>query len=71
MMRALIFIYHGTDDTLVPLEHPRAFISALEKAGVKHETYWIEGRSHILAHLFSAQAIPKAIDFLDANLSVK
>ena len=63
-----VFIYHGTKDTLVSTEHPKAFISALEKNNVKHEMYWIEGRSHIFAHLFSAQAIPKAIDFLDRNL---
>lgn len=63
-----VFIYHGTSDTLVPLEHPKAFISALEKQGVKHEVYWVKGRSHILTHLFSASAIPEAIDFLDNNL---
>jgi len=63
-----VFIYHGTTDTLVSLEHPKALISKLEKYGVKHEVYWIEGRSHILTHLFSAEAIPKAIDFLDKNL---
>ena len=62
------FIYHGTKDTLVPLEHPKALIKKLEEKGVPHETYWIEGRSHILTHLFSAEAIPKAIDFLDKNL---
>ncbi len=63
-----VFIYHGTADTLVSPEHPKAFIAALEKKNVKHEVYWIEGRSHIFTHLFSAQAIPKAIDFLDKNL---
>lgn len=63
-----VFIYHGTDDTLVSVEHPKAFISALEKKGVDHEVYWIEGRSHIMTHLFSAKAIPRAIDFLDKNL---
>ena len=63
-----VFIYHGTKDTLVSTEHPKAFIAALEKKGVKHEVYWIKGRSHILAHLFSANAIPEAIDFLDRNL---
>lgn len=66
-----VFIYHGTADDLVPIEHPKAFIAALEKQGVEHETYWIEGRSHIFTHLFPAQAISKAIDFLDKNLSVK
>lgn len=63
-----VFIYHGTKDTLVSPEHPKALIAALEEKGVKHEVYWIEGRSHILAHLFSAEAIPKAITFLDENL---
>ncbi|MEK6230797.1 MAG: alpha/beta hydrolase [Luteolibacter sp.] len=63
-----VFIYHGTADDLVPVEHPKAFIGALQAKGVPHETYWIKGRSHIFAHLFSAAAIPKAIDFLDKNL---
>ncbi len=66
-----VFIYHGTKDDLVPIEHPKALIAALEKKGIEHETYWIEGRSHIFTHLFPAQAISKAIDFLDKNLSVK
>jgi len=63
-----VFIYHGTADDLVPTEHPKAFIAALQAKDVPHQIYWIEGRSHILAHLFSAAAIPKAIDFLDRNL---
>ena len=63
-----VFIYHGTADDLVPVEHPKAFIAALEAKGVKHEVYWVKGRSHILAHLFPASAISKAIDFLDRNL---
>ena len=63
-----VFIYHGTADDLVPIEHPKAFLSALEKKGVPHETYWIEGRSHIMSHLFPAGAIREAIDFLDKHL---
>ncbi len=63
-----VFIYHGTKDDLVPLEHPNALIAALRKHDVEHEVYWIEGRSHILAHLFSGHAIPKAISFLDKHL---
>ena len=63
-----VFIYHGTADDLVPTEHAKAFVSALEKNGVYHETYWIEGRSHILSHLFPAGAIREAIDFLDKHL---
>ena len=64
-----VFIYHGTKDDLVPLEHPEAFIAALRKHDVEHEVYWIEGRSHILAHLFSARAVPEAIGFLDKHLA--
>lgn len=63
-----VFIYHGTADTLVPIEHPHTFIAVLEKNDVKHEVYWIRGRSHISAHLFPAKAIPDAIDFLDTHL---
>jgi acetyl esterase/lipase len=64
-----VFIYHGTSDDLVPIEHPKAFVSALEKSGVPHETYWIEGRSHIMSHLFPAGAIHEAIGFLDKHLN--
>lgn len=63
-----VFIYHGTADDLVPIEHPKAFIKVLEEKGVPHEVYWIKGRSHIFTHLFPADAISKAIDFLDKNV---
>ena len=63
-----VFIYHGTSDTLVPVEHPKVLIATLQKHDVKHEVYWIEGKSHIFAHLFSVDAIPNAINFLDKNL---
>lgn len=63
-----VFIYHGTADNLVPIEHPKAFIAALEKNNVEHQVYWIEGRAHIMTHLFSARAVPKSIDFLDKHL---
>lgn len=63
-----VFIYHGTSDDLVPIEHPKALIKALKRNGVEHEVYWINHRSHITAHLFSASAIPNAIDFLDKHL---
>lgn len=64
-----VFLYHGTSDSVVPLEHPKAFIAALQQNDVPHEVYWIEGRSHIFTHLLSAEAIPKAINFLDKHLN--
>lgn len=63
-----VFIYHGSKDTLVPLQHPKAFIDGLEKNNVEHEVYWVEGRSHVFTHLLSANAVPRAIDFLDKHL---
>lgn len=63
-----VFLYHGTSDDLVPIEHPKAFVAALEENGVEHEVYWIKGRSHIFTHLFPAAAISKALDFLDRKL---
>lgn len=63
-----VFLYHGTGDTLVPIKHTEAYIASLEKHQVTHEAYWIDGRSHIMTHLFPAQAISKAIDFLDQHL---
>jgi acetyl esterase/lipase len=63
-----VFIYHGTADNLVPMEHPEAFSAALREKGVEHEAYWIKGRSHIMTHLFPANAISEAIRFLDGKL---
>ncbi|MEP2776611.1 MAG: alpha/beta hydrolase [Luteolibacter sp.] len=63
-----VFIYHGTKDDLVAPKHAEVYIAALEKNQVPHEVYWIEGRSHVTAHLFPAQTISKAIDFLDQQL---
>ncbi len=59
------FVYHATEDKLVPLEHAWAMIHGLEKFRVPHEVYWINGRDHIAAFLFPAEAVDKAIDFLD------
>ncbi|MGJ8643503.1 MAG: alpha/beta hydrolase fold domain-containing protein [Luteolibacter sp.] len=63
-----VFLYHGTGDTLVPTKHTETYIASLEKHQVTHEVYWIKGRSHIMTHLFPAQAISESIDFLDQHL---
>ncbi len=62
------FIYHATEDTLVPREHAWAMITGLEKYKVPHEVYWINGRDHIPAFLFPANAVNRAIDFLDRTI---
>jgi acetyl esterase/lipase len=63
-----MFLYHATGDQLVKPEHPLAMIYALEKSGVAHESYWIEGRDHIEAFLFPAGAVNAAVDFLDREM---
>jgi acetyl esterase/lipase len=63
-----VFLYHGTADDIVPPAHPEALVAALRKNRIDHEVYWIEGRSHVFAHLFPADAIEEAVDFLDAHL---
>ncbi len=63
-----MFIYHGTDDHLVPPEHARAMISALERNHVFHETYWVEGRDHVATFLLPAGAVNAAIAFLDRQM---
>ena len=59
------FVYQAVDDKLVPPEHAWAMINALERSNVPHEVYWIYGRDHVAAFLFPADAINRAIDFLD------
>jgi len=63
-----VFIYHGTGDQLVPIEHPQALIAQLKKYNVPHEVYWLEGKSHVKTHLFPADSISKAITFLDQHV---
>lgn len=65
------FIYQGMGDQLVKPEHALASVAALKKAGVPHETYWIEGRDHIATFLFPASAVSRAIDFLDRHMKGK
>lgn len=66
-----MFLYHGTADNLVRLEHPRAMIHELEKHHIHYETYWIEDRDHIPAFLLPANSVNQAIDFLDKQLGVR
>jgi acetyl esterase/lipase len=63
------FIYHATDDKLVPRQHAWDLISVLEENDVCHESYWIKGRGHVAAFLFPADAINQAINFLDPILT--
>lgn len=65
------FIFHGTADTTVPPEHARRLEAALRRSGVKHETLWLEGKSHALTLLSPGDSENRAIRFLDANLRAR
>lgn len=62
------FLYHGTGDTTVSPEHTRVFKAALDRAGVRNEVRWLEGKGHASVLLFGGEAADEAIDFLDGVL---
>lgn len=62
------FIYHGTDDTTVSPEHSKVFKAALDRAGVRNELYWVQGRKHASMLIFNGTAEEAAIAFLDSVL---
>jgi acetyl esterase/lipase len=62
------FLYQGTADTTVSPEHSKAFHAALDRAGVRNELHWIEGRGHASMLLFNGAMEDQAIDFLDCVL---
>jgi acetyl esterase/lipase len=63
-----VFLYHGTDDRTVSPEHSRVFKAALDRAGVRNELHWVEGRGHATNLIFSGAEEDAAIDFLDSVL---
>lgn len=62
------FLYHGTDDTLVPPSQPSGFAAALDAAGVPVELTWLQGLDHVGAST-AAQVRPSALEFLDRNIA--
>jgi acetyl esterase/lipase len=63
-----VFLYHGTGDKTVSPEHSRVFKAALDRAGVRNEVRWIEGRGHAANLILSRKEEDAAIDFLDSVL---
>lgn len=62
------FLYHGSADRLVPLDHATDFKALLDKAGVPNELMILRGRNHVLGFLTDAPAIDAALQFLDRYL---
>lgn len=59
------FLYHGTADRLVPVDHATDFKAALDAAGVPNELYLTPGAGHIMANLLDYPAVQRGADFLD------
>ncbi|MCA1778336.1 MAG: alpha/beta hydrolase, partial [Xanthomonadaceae bacterium] len=58
------FLFHGTLDKLVPLEHAEVFYEALRDQGVHAELYQMRLRGHVSAFVFSGAALRHATRFL-------
>lgn len=61
-----VFQYQGTADRTVSPEHSRVFKAALDRAGIRNELLWLEGKAHAAVLIFGGKAEDAAIDFLDA-----
>ncbi len=63
------FLYHGTQDLLVGIEHAEDLFHALQEAGVDTELYRMRLRGHITAFLTDGAAVERAIDFLQRRMA--
>ncbi|MDJ0832292.1 MAG: alpha/beta hydrolase [Gammaproteobacteria bacterium] len=63
-----VFLYHGSEDTLVDPVQMDFMAEALAQKGVTHETHLAENRGHFGVYLFSKESEQKAIDFLKRQL---
>ncbi len=64
-----MFLYHGSWDQLVPVDHARDMYRALQAAGVDAELYIDHSRGHISMFLFGGNAVSAAIDFMARQLT--
>lgn len=62
------FLFHGTWDRLVPLDHSTDFQAALVESGGEAELYLQRGRGHFLSFLTRGGAIDAGIDFLERQV---
>ena len=63
------FLFHGTWDRLVPLDHATDFRAELEARGVENELYLQHGRGHFLSFLTRGGAIDAGLAFLDRQVN--
>ena len=64
-----VFLYHGGNDDMVPVDHATDYFAALQKAGIPAELFWLEDRGHFRAFITQDAAVTAAIEFLDRHLA--
>lgn len=62
-----LFLYHGSDDNLVPIRNSRLMLALLERAGVPCELFVVDGAIHPQAAM-NPDAARAAVAFLDRHL---
>ncbi|MGC3874888.1 alpha/beta hydrolase fold domain-containing protein [Halomonas sp. GXIMD04776] len=62
------FLFHGTWDDLVPVDHAKDFHTALNEAGIDSELYLLRYRGHITTFLTRGSAMDAAMEFLRREL---
>lgn len=63
------FIFHGTWDQLVPVDHAEDFYQTLIENGVESELYLLHGRGHFASFLLRGSVIEAGIAFLNREVT--
>jgi len=64
-----IFLFHGTDDSVVPMQNAEAMHDKLSSLGIPTVFYKLEGRGH-LGTFIDVEARREALKFLDGHLKL-
>jgi len=65
------FLFHGSWDQLVPVDHATDFYAALKAQGTLSELYLQRGRGHVTSFLLRGSAIEAGIAFLNRQVSLR
>lgn len=63
------FLFHGSWDQLVPVDHATDFYAALKAQGTPSELYLQRGRGHVTSFLLRGSAIEAGIAFLNRHVA--
>ncbi|MEK6806544.1 MAG: alpha/beta hydrolase [Pseudomonadota bacterium] len=65
------FFYHGTLDTLVPIDHAEDMKVALDAVGVPAQLLRLTAMTHVMTYFFDSTALESATHFLDRYLRAR